>query len=157
MKRLSSNSNMVFSMNKKGIIKAIDANLNRALEGVRVIEDISRFILSNKKITQELKYVRHNIAKGTKQMFPDRIVLLGCRDTKRDVGAFIKCEHELKRTGSKDILESNFRRASEALRVLEEFGKLFDVKASILFKKMRFEVYRIEKDMFINGKLKNMK
>ena len=144
-------------MDKNGIIKAIDANLNRALEGIRVTEDISRFILSDKNITSQLKDVRHNIAAGAEKMFPDRTVLLECRDTEKDVGAFIKCGHEFKRTGTKDILGVNFRRASEALRVLEEFGKLFNVKASLMFKKMRFEVYRIEKKMLTGKKVKNIK
>ena len=39
--------------------RIIDANLNRLREGIRVLEDIYRFVLNNKEIALKLKNLRH--------------------------------------------------------------------------------------------------
>jgi len=44
---------VIFKENKVGRI--IDANLNRVKEGLRVCEEITRFILDNHKFTLNLK------------------------------------------------------------------------------------------------------
>ena len=41
------------------LLRIIDANLNRAREGLRVCEDISRFALGDKTATRALKSIRH--------------------------------------------------------------------------------------------------
>ena len=38
-------------MKKNGVLKIIDANLNRTLEGIRIIEEITRFIFQDKRLT----------------------------------------------------------------------------------------------------------
>ena len=47
-------------MNPK-ILRIIDANANRLREALRVCEDIARFILSDKRATQEFKSLRHRV------------------------------------------------------------------------------------------------
>ncbi len=42
---------------RRTIYRIIDANLNRASEGLRVIEDGVRFILDDRSFTEELKEV----------------------------------------------------------------------------------------------------
>ena len=39
--------------------RVIDANINRAKEGLRVVEDICRFILDNEQLTDKIKHNRH--------------------------------------------------------------------------------------------------
>ncbi len=49
-------------------MRMIDANLNRATEGIRVAEDIVRFILDDDRLTERLKKIRHEIVKLLKNM-----------------------------------------------------------------------------------------
>ena len=41
-------------------LRIIDANLNRLREGLRVIEDIFRYIFNNQHIAYKIKELRHN-------------------------------------------------------------------------------------------------
>lgn len=43
----------------KNHLRLIDANLNRLREGIRVAEDIFRYIYNNKEISTKLKSLRH--------------------------------------------------------------------------------------------------
>jgi len=49
-----------------------------------------------------------------------------------------------------DVLLSNFRRAEESLRVLEEVTKLIEPALSRRFKNSRFRVYDLEKTCLIS-------
>ena len=54
-----------------GVLRIIDANLNRALEGLRIIEEIVRFILQDKRLTGYLKAIRHQIKEEIENLFID--------------------------------------------------------------------------------------
>lgn len=127
---------------EKGILTAIDANLNRTLEGLRVCEDIFRFNLRN-RISEELKTLRHRIS--ALSGFVPGSELLAARDVKADSQKFVDTPGELKRGSLNDIFRSNIRRAAEALRALEEFSKMADPFVSTGFQQARFDVYDIEK------------
>jgi len=45
----------------EGLERLIDANLNRIKEGIRVIEDISRYIHDDSTLTPQLKTLRHQL------------------------------------------------------------------------------------------------
>ena len=51
------------------IYRIIDANLNRATEGLRVIEDVVRFILNNAHLWEEIRNTRHSLVKIMKEEF----------------------------------------------------------------------------------------
>ena len=126
--------------------RIIDANLNRAKEGLRVCEEITRFILDNHKFTAQLKAVRHKLdSLGGKIYPPDK--LLKCRRAQADVGRFNSCG-ELERDNCADIFRANLQRAKESLRVLEEFSKLLDSQAALGFKQLRYKIYEVEKESF---------
>lgn len=129
--------------NKIKINRIIDANINRAKEGLRVCEEITRFILENYKLTSELKQLRHKISE-LKQKLPSDTDLVKERDSEKDIGKNIII-NELKRKDLKDIFFANIQRVKEAIRVLEEFSKLTDTRLSIEFKKNRYRTYEIEK------------
>ena len=40
------------------LLRLIDANLNRSREGIRVCEDIARFVLNDKRITRSFKSLK---------------------------------------------------------------------------------------------------
>lgn len=126
--------------------RIIDANLNRVKEGLRVCEEIARFILDNHKFTAGFKSIRHEIDGIIKQSYPAS-VLLKERNSAGDVGR-LNSRGELKRSNCRDIFWANIQRAKESLRVLEEFSKLIDEKSALSFKRLRYKVYEIEKDSF---------
>jgi len=120
----------------------IDANTNRAKEGLRVCEDIARFILKNKRLSSVLKNLRHGIDASLPLSYAK---LLDGRDSEKDAGRRIKCAAEFKRHSLREVLASNFKRSQESLRVLEEIIKLYSPKSAGLFKELRYKSYTAEK------------
>ena len=121
----------------KNHLRLIDANLNRLREGIRVVEDIFRYIYNNKEISTKLKSLRH-IAR-TQNYYE----LLETRDVQNDVlRESIKSEQN--REDLNSILIANFKRAQESSRVLEELTKLSSIEDSENFKYIRYELYNLE-------------
>ena len=118
-------------------LRLIDANLNRLREGIRVVEDIFRYVYNDKQTAIKLKELRHL------SRLENYIELLETRDVKNDVlRSSIKSEQN--RTDLYSILIANFKRAQESSRVLEEFCKLISVEDSENFKYIRYELYNLE-------------
>ncbi len=133
---------------KKEVFRIIDANLNRSREGLRVCEEIARFVLNSKRLTYELKSVRHSISNIAKTYMAEGAPTIGARNSVDDVGRVSRKRSELKRVDAIDIFGANIERVKESLRVLEEFFKLVDRKSSIRFSRLRFRVYHIEQGAF---------
>jgi len=129
-------------MNDK-IYRLIDANINRATEGLRVAEDIVRFVLDESKLTARLKSIRHEISR---LMRDERWEMRGARNVKADVGAGRSTKSEGSRRNILEIFIANMKRAEESVRVFEETSKLIDPSLGPKFKKLRFELYDIEKE-----------
>lgn len=124
-------------MDNNSSLRLIDANLNRLREGIRVVEDIFRYVHNNKEVATKLKNLRH-LAR-TENYYE----LLETRDVKNDVlRESIKSEQN--RDNLNSILIANFKRAQESARVLEEFTKLTSIKDSENFKYIRYELYNLE-------------
>jgi thiamine-phosphate pyrophosphorylase len=118
-------------------LRLIDANLNRLREGIRVVEDIFRYVYNDKDTALKLKNLRH-LSRTS-----NYIELLETRDIKNDVlRSSIKSEQN--RADLDDILIANFKRAQESSRVLEEFCKLISIEDSENFKYIRYELYNLE-------------
>jgi len=135
------------------IYRVIDVNFNRSKEGLRVTEEFFRFVIKDDNLREKLRRLRHKLDEILKK---DDFLkkLLQARDIQRDSG---KKSDELEFSGrdKKDILFINFQRIKESLRVLEEFFKIIDKDKAKMIKKMRFQVYRIEKDAFLRTSLCN--
>ena len=125
------------------IDRIIDANLNRTKEGLRVCEEITRFILNSRNLTEELKKIRHKIDIIIRGLIT-RKGLISQRNSLSDVGKNVYI-NELKRSGYKDIFFANIQRVKESIRVLEEFAKLKDTGVALRFKKTRYAIYQLEK------------
>ena len=123
------------------ILRVIDANFNRAKEGLRVCEDICRFFLNKKKMTQEYKTLRHELTAVVARLRMDEVI--NARDIQKDVGKKTIAP-ELKREKCSDIFYANSQRAKESIRVLEEFAKLLNVRLAQGLKKIRYKVYALE-------------
>ncbi len=122
--------------------RIIDANLNRALEGLRCIEEYARFILGNKELTKKIKDMRHNIFLFFEK---DYSKLLSSRDTINDVGCSIK---NISKEKINNPIRANIKRVEQALRVLSEYGNLED--------SYRYELYTIEKKIMEKTNIKSL-
>lgn len=123
--------------------RLIDANLNRLKEGIRVIEDINRYVYNDYPLTSALKQLRHKLQSAYDQN------RLHFRDIENDVQKK-SIDTELKRNSINDLIIANFSRAQESARVLEESFKLIDHSLSELFKEVRYALYGLEKSFFIH-------
>lgn len=125
------------------MLRLIDANLNRLSEGLRLLEDVARFMLSDANLSARLKQLRHRLSEDNPSI---RTALLSSRDSSQDVGAF--AADAMHRSGVPDIVAANARRVTESLRVLEEFAKLPESTLDPeTFKKARFTMYDIEREL----------
>ncbi len=118
-------------------LRLIDANLNRLREGIRVVEDIFRYMFNDKETSSKLKNLRH-LAR-----LENYNELLKTRDVQNDV-LRESITSEQNRDNVNSILIANFKRAQESARVLEEFCKLITIKDSENFKYIRYELYTLE-------------
>lgn len=115
----------------------LDANLNRASEGLRVIEEYARFVVSRADIARRTADLRHQIAPYNR----GHIDQLQSRNTARDTRA---TETPATRKNIEDLLGANFHRVTEALRVLEEYS------GNPHFSRLRYAAYDLEKDVMLS-------
>ena len=135
-------------------LRIIDANLNRASEGLRLLEDVTRFILNDAALTQQLKSMRHDLASEAKSL---GIKLLSQRDSEHDIGATLTLPSPLKGEGLGEgqqdllgVITANAKRVAESLRVIEELAKLPEISPmlnSSKFEQVRFTLYALEKKL----------
>ena len=59
----------------KGILRVIDANFNRCKEGLRVVEDIFRFILKQDSLRKILRKLRHCLDEITQEEILKKAIL----------------------------------------------------------------------------------
>ena len=126
--------------------RILDAAANRAGEGLRVVEDFARFGLDDAHLSRLLKECRHELA-STLAALPEAS-RLAARDTLGDVGTAIGTPSEYRRGSAVDVARASFKRVQEALRTLEEFGKLIDSDAAALaqrIEQLRYRLYTAEK------------
>ena len=129
-------------MNKE-IARIIDANINRSREGLRVCEEIARFILEDKTLSAEYKQLRHRISRLIKKFPGAHRGLAQARESQEDVGRNIP--DASRRKNYHEVLLANMQRTKESLRVLEEFSAIFNRSLRTSFARVRFAVYRLEK------------
>ena len=123
----------------RSLFRVLDANLNRAREGLRVLEDTARFVWNDRPLFESLREARHGLDRATRAAYPQ---LVSGRESAADLGRRMA---EGKSRDWPGLVAANFRRVQEALRVLEEYGKVFSPGASETFKAMRFRMYANEK------------
>jgi thiamine-phosphate pyrophosphorylase len=131
-------------VSRRQLLRILDANFNRSREGLRVCEEIARFVLEHKTLTRELKAARHAVSRLFQKLPLTVSELVGARNVGSDVGRHAS-KLEAKRRDCLALFLANAERAKESLRALEETAKLIDAGAGAKFKKVRFKVYAIEK------------
>ena len=120
------------------VCRILDANLDRAREGLRIVEEWCRFGLNSVTLSEECKKLRQELASWHDPQ------LRAARDTPGDPGTELTHPQEEQRANLGVLLQANFCRVEEALRVIEEYGKLYHPKMGGAFKQMRYRVYTLE-------------
>ena len=123
--------------------RILDANANRAREAYRVLDDYARFALNDAILTQSLKEQRHRLA-ASLGLLPANL-LLAVRDTPGDVGTTLTAGGEYARTDARQVAAVNAKRLQEALRSLEEYGKLFSTHFAASIEQLRYAAYTLER------------
>ncbi|MBC7823209.1 MAG: thiamine phosphate synthase, partial [Candidatus Parcubacteria bacterium] len=123
------------------LYRILDANLDRTREGLRVVEEWCRFGLNDAQLTQQCKHLRQELAQWHT---PE---LRAARNTPDDPGTELTHSQEEKRDSIEHVLQVNFCRIQEALRVLEEYGKVYSTEMAATVKQMRYQVYTLESSL----------
>ncbi len=127
-------------------LRILDANRNRALEALRVVEEHARFVLGSDSMARRTKDLRHRVnlaLPGVRDLAPHR-------DTETDPlrpGTGGQEGERAARQTSEDVALANLSRAKEALRALEEYAKLDQAAAAAEIERVRYDVYALEKDL----------
>ncbi|MDD4294998.1 MAG: thiamine-phosphate pyrophosphorylase [Candidatus Omnitrophica bacterium] len=126
----------------KGLLSIIDANFNRCKEGMRVVEDLFRFLYRDDLVRRDIRKLRHALDDISKSKIIKNAIMT--RNSRYDLGRATD-NLEMSRANVADIFFSNLQRAKESLRVLEECFKIVDVTKVDLLKKARYDTYTFEK------------
>ncbi|MFN4279859.1 thiamine phosphate synthase [Thermosynechococcus sp.] len=120
------------------IRRILDANLDRAREGLRVIEEWCRFGREEAALSAQCKDLRQTLGR---YHTPE---LRAARQTDQDPGTALSHPQERDRQTLDEVLTANFARVQEALRVIEEYAKLTNAELSETAKTLRYRVYLLE-------------
>jgi thiamine-phosphate pyrophosphorylase len=129
-------------------LRIIDANLNRICEGLRVLEDVARFVIDDQEASRKFKSIRHDLRQTGGRL---GIELEKSRDAVNDVGADFDLTHHHQNFSS--IIRANSRRVEEGLRVIEELSKLPNLSGLLsgeTLKKYRYSVYTLSRDLILS-------
>ncbi|BEV35720.1 thiamine phosphate synthase [Synechococcus sp. M16CYN] len=120
------------------VARLIDANLDRAREGLRVVEDWCRFGLERDDLVIRLKDWRHRLGRLHCTAYKQ------ARSVATDPGADLGHPAQLERRNAEDIVVANCGRVQEALRVLEEYCRLVDPSLASEATVIRYGLYDLE-------------
>jgi len=131
------------------VARILDANFNRAREALRVLEEHARFALNDAATAERSKQTRHALADIAAAL--PIAELIAARNVSGDVGTEISTPQEAARTTTRDVALAAAKRASEALRCLEEYAKLADPTAAAGLERLRYDTYEIEQALVLDA------
>lgn len=134
-------------------LQVIDVNVNRAAEGLRVVEEYCRFALGDSRLVARCKALRDQLHAAVRPI--SRTERLAARDTLHDVGAGIDFTSDftepsragVQATALQQIAIQNGERVKEALRVIEECCKPGYPEVAQAAGILRYQWYKLEQDI----------
>jgi len=123
------------------VLRLIDANLDRAREGLRVLEDWARFGLERPDLVARLKDLRQRLGRLHAEAYKQ------ARHTAADCGAGLGHPAQQERRQPSQVVAANAGRVQEALRVLEEFGRPIDASLAAEAAVIRYALYDLEVEL----------
>ncbi|MFQ5462265.1 MAG: thiamine phosphate synthase [Phycisphaerae bacterium] len=133
-------------------LRIIDANFNRAREALRVMEEFARFVLDDARLTQACKSLRHALTQSVSEFGQHLIVR---REIARDVGRTGSVAGEYERADVGAVVEAACKRASEALRSIEEYGKVGHPTVGRSIERIRYDCYEIERKLLLAARVRS--
>lgn len=125
------------------VVRILDANANRASEGLRVVEEYVRFVLDDGHLTQLCKQLRHDLGVALGSLATSD--LCASRDTNADIGTSITTEDEYRRAEPRDVALASQKRVEQALRCIEEYSKTLVPTVAAAIEKLRYRAYTLGK------------
>ncbi|MFK8111107.1 MAG: thiamine phosphate synthase [Rubripirellula sp.] len=125
--------------NSQATYRILDASANRAGEGLRTMEELSRFAIDDQELSAEFKSLRHRLTTALARL--SRQTMLAARDTEGDVGTEIRESTEYQRTNFSAVVAAAATRTQQSLRVLEEYGKMIDPTMAGEVEQLRYRCY----------------
>ena len=123
------------------VLRLLDANLDRAREGLRVVEDWCRFGLDRADLVARLKDLRQRLGLLHGDAYKQ------ARHTGSDVAAGLGHPAQAQRQRPQQVVAANCGRVQEALRVLEEFARGMDAPLAAEAAAIRYALYDLEVDL----------
>ncbi len=131
----------------QAVLRLLDANLDRAREGLRVMEDWARFGLNRADLVARCKHLRQQLGAVHHE------ALKLARHTATDPGAGMGHPAQAARQSPGQVLGANAARVQEALRVIEEFGRHAEPLLAETAAKVRYALYDLEVDLIRANRL----
>ena len=131
---------------RRPLLRLLDANANRALEGMRVCEDIVRFHLELPAAFRQLRALRHAIAHAIRQLPVGPLDLARARASRTDVGRRAAASRV---RSLEQLLVINLQRVKESLRTMEESSRLIAPSQTASFQRLRFRTYEVERALLL--------
>ena len=130
----------------KLLLRMLDANANRAREGLRVCEDLARFCLESPASFRAIRAVRQALNLELRRLPMSSAQLVRFRDSRQDVGRRASSSSV---RSAEHLLLLNLQRAKEALRVLEECARVSAPRQAPQFQALRFQTYHVERQLLL--------
>ena len=137
---------MTTSIVQRSILRLLDANANRSLEGVRVCEEIIRFHWNHPALFRRLRDLRHDIAQAIQQLPVTPVDLVQARAVQGDVG---RQAPSTSVASLERLLVINLQRGKESLRMLEECTRVIAPRHAAPFQRLRFRLYALERTILL--------
>ena len=125
--------------------RLLDANLDRAREGLRVLEDWARFGLERADLVARTKDLRQRLGGLHREAYKR------ARHTATDPAAGMAHPAQHQRLRPEQVVAANAARVQEALRVLEEFGRPLDPQLAAEAAAIRYSLYDLELELLQAG------
>lgn len=125
------------------VLRILDASLNRAAEGLRVVEDYVRFALDDRHLTGVAKSIRHDLTTEAAAIASaDRHA---ARETQSDVGTAVETKAEAARADAWHVCAASLKRVEQSLRSIEEYGKIGHPDLARRCEALRYRTYTLER------------
>lgn len=128
-------------------LRIIDANLNRAREALRVVEEHARFVIEDAVLSADVKQARHDLRAAVPKSLAGK--LPAARDIVGDVGTTVTTDGERTRASADEVAIAACKRATEALRTIEEYAKLEHGGFAAAAEALRYRTYELERRLAI--------
>ncbi len=126
-------------------LRIIDANFNRAREALRVMEEYARFGLDDAGLSGPLKGLRHELSGALAPITE----LISHREIVGDVGREVRADGEYERADAAHVATAAGKRLTEALRSIEEYGKIVDPPLGAAVEALRYRAYELERRLVL--------